>query len=235
MLDSLGELNQRHFDEMGDPETKTTIAQQEMAFRMQTSVPELTDVSSESTETMEMYGPEVDQPGSYARNCLLARRMAERGVRFIQLFHRGWDHHTRLPENMRGQCEDVDQPTAALLHRLETAWPARGYACRVLWRIRSNCLWAKAISLQPIMVEIITPAASLHGWQAAAFVEVCSSVAQTTTATTSMKTPCTFGTYHATMLHLLGLNHEQLTFPYQGLDQKLTGVEECRVVDEIIS
>ena len=104
MLDSLGVLNQKHHYEIGDPEIQTTIAQQEMAFRMQSSVPELTDISEEPKNVLEMYGPEVNKPGSYARNCLLARRMAERNVRFVQLFHRGWDHHSNLPTHMRGQC-----------------------------------------------------------------------------------------------------------------------------------
>ena len=119
MLDSLATLNQHHHEQVGDPEVQTTIAQQEMAFRMQTSVPELSDISDESPETLAMYGPEVNTPGSYARNCLLARRMAERDVRFVQLFHRGWDHHSNLPNNLRGQCKDVDQPTTALLRDLK--------------------------------------------------------------------------------------------------------------------
>ena len=120
MLDSLAALNRKHLSEIGDPEIQTTITQQEMAFRMQSSVPELTDISKEPKEVLDMYGPEVNKLGSYARNCLLARRMAERDVRFVQLFHRGWDHHSSLPKNMRGQCKDVDQPTAALLKDLKT-------------------------------------------------------------------------------------------------------------------
>ena len=118
MLDTLADLNQKHYSEIGDPEIQTTIAQQEMAFRMQSSVPELTDISKESAETLAMYGPDVEKPGSYARNCLLARRMAERDVRFIQLFLRGWDHHTRLPDNMKVQCRDVDQLIASLIQYL---------------------------------------------------------------------------------------------------------------------
>ena len=112
MLDALGELNQTHFAAVGDREIQTTIAQQELAFRMQASVPELTDISGESEEVMNLYGPEVQKTGSFARNCLLARRMVERGVRFIQIFHRGWDHHTILPKQLPGQCFDVDQPSA---------------------------------------------------------------------------------------------------------------------------
>ncbi len=110
MLDLVTAMNREHAQEVGDPEINTTIAQQEMAFRMQTSVPELTDLSEESEDTLEMYGPEVRKSGSFARNCLLARRMVERDVRFVQLFHRGWDHHSNLPKKLRGQAYDVDQP-----------------------------------------------------------------------------------------------------------------------------
>src|SRR6185295_14810847 len=118
-LDELGALNQRHFDALGDPEIQTRVAQYEMAFRMQSSVPDLTDISKEPEDVLAMYGPEVKTPGTYASNCLLARRLAERDVRFVQLFHMGWDHHGGLPAAIRGQCRDTDQPTAALLTDLK--------------------------------------------------------------------------------------------------------------------
>ncbi|MHC4876466.1 MAG: DUF1501 domain-containing protein, partial [Planctomycetota bacterium] len=119
MLDTVGAVNRQHFQQIGDPEIETTIAQQEMAFRMQSSVPELTDVSGEPQHILDLYGPEVTKTGSFARNCLLARRMIERDVRFIQIFHRGWDHHTILPQQMPGQCFDIDQPCAALIQDLK--------------------------------------------------------------------------------------------------------------------
>ncbi len=119
MLELVTQLNQKHAAEIGDPEIQTTIAQQEMAFRMQVSVPELTNISSEPQHILEMYGPEVEKSGSFARNCLLARRMVERDVRFVQLYHRGWDHHAGLPGKMRAQCYDIDQPAAALLKDLK--------------------------------------------------------------------------------------------------------------------
>ncbi|MFK7736106.1 MAG: DUF1501 domain-containing protein, partial [Pirellulaceae bacterium] len=119
MLDTVGAVNRESYALLGDPEIETTIAQQEMAFRMQSSVPELTDVASETQSDLELYGPEVEKKGSFARNCLLARRMVERGVRFIQLFHRGWDHHSILPKQLTGQCFDVDQPCAALIQDLK--------------------------------------------------------------------------------------------------------------------
>src|SRR5208337_5346937 len=117
-LDDLARLNQLKLEEAGDPEIATRIAQYEMAYRMQTSVPELTDVSKEPDRIFELYGPDARKPGTYAANCLLARRLAERGVRFIQLFHRGWDQHTNLPKQIAGQCRDTDQASAALVQDL---------------------------------------------------------------------------------------------------------------------
>ena len=119
MLDLVSDLNQQHLQEIGDPEIMTTIAQQQMAFRMQSSVPELTDLSGEPEHVLAQYGPEVHKSGSFARNCLLARRMVERGVRFIQLFHRGWDDHVGLPKKLRGQAYDVDQAAAGLISDLK--------------------------------------------------------------------------------------------------------------------
>ena len=108
-LDAISRINQEEFRQFADPETQTRIAQYEMAFRMQTSVPELTDISNEPKHVLDMYGPDVHKPGTFARCCLLARRMAERGVRFVQIFHRGWDQHGNLPGDLPNQCRDVDQ------------------------------------------------------------------------------------------------------------------------------
>ena len=118
-LDDLAEMNQANLQEYHDPEITTQISQYEMAFKMQTSVPELTDLSKESERTFELYGPDSKKPGTFAANCLLARRLAERNVRFIQLFHRGWDQHTKLPEQIRGQARDTDQASAALITDLK--------------------------------------------------------------------------------------------------------------------
>src|SRR5438094_856170 len=118
-LDDLAKLNQLKLEEFGDPEIATRIAQYEMAYRMQTSVPELTDLSKEPEHVFTLYGPDAKKPGTFANNCLLARRLAERGVRFIQLFHRGWDQHTTLPKQITGQCRDTDQPSAALITDLK--------------------------------------------------------------------------------------------------------------------
>ncbi|MDP1798085.1 MAG: DUF1501 domain-containing protein, partial [Planctomycetaceae bacterium] len=119
MLDALAKLNQRQFDHLGDPEIQTRIAQYEMAFRMQSSVPDLTDLKTETAATLDSYGPEVLKPGTFAASALLARRMIERGVRAVQILHRGWDQHGNLPRDITSQCYDTDQPTAALLHDLK--------------------------------------------------------------------------------------------------------------------
>ncbi|MBM3774026.1 MAG: DUF1501 domain-containing protein, partial [Acidobacteria bacterium] len=118
-LDDLARLNEMKLADFGDPEISTRIAQYEMAYRMQKSVPELTDLSKEPERTFELYGPESRKPGTFAANCLLARRLAERGVRFIQLFHRGWDQHSKLPKALPGQAHDIDQPSAGLIRDLE--------------------------------------------------------------------------------------------------------------------
>ena len=234
MLDSLGELNQKHFTEIGDPEIQTTIAQQEMAFRMQTSVPELTDISDESPETLAMYGPEVINPGSYARNCLLARRMAERDVRFIQLFHRGWDHHTRLPENLVGQCQDIDQPTTALLADLEqrglledTLVVFAGEFGRTVFCQGTLTHDTYGRDHHPRCFTAILAGGGIKGGMRYGQTDEFSY--------NVVADPVHVRDLHATMLHLLGVDHQKLTFPYQGLEQKLTGVEPSRVVKEIIA
>ena len=119
MLDDLAKLNNFKLEETGDPEIATRISQYEMAFRMQASVPELTDISQEPKHVLDMYGPEATQPGSFAYNCLLARRLAERGVRFIQLYHRAWDHHAALPKEIRKACLEADQPSARIKRNIE--------------------------------------------------------------------------------------------------------------------
>ena len=234
MLDSLGQLNQKHFSEIGDPEIETTIAQQEMAFRMQTSVPNLTDISDETPETLEMYGPDIDKPGSYARNCLLARRMAERDVRFIQLFHRGWDHHSRLPENLAGQCQDVDQPTAALLADLkqrgllkDTLVVFAGEFGRTVYGQGNLTADNYGRDHHPrCFTALLAGGGVKGGFEFGTTDDFSYNVIEDSVHVRDL---------HATMLHLLGIDHARLTFPFQGLDQKLTGVEAARVVKEIIA
>jgi uncharacterized protein (DUF1501 family) len=230
----LAELNQTHFSEVGDPEIQTTIAQQEMAFRMQSSVPELTDISTETEQTLAMYGPDVHKPGSYARNCLLARRMAERDVRFIQLFHRGWDHHSRLPDNITGQCLDVDQPTAALLKDLEqrnllddTLVVFSGEFGRTVYGQGDLTLDNYGRDHHP---------RCFTAWFAGGGIKGGMHYGKTDEFSYNVvENPVHVRDLHATMLHLLGIDHTKLTFQFQGLDQKITGVEQCRVVTEIFS
>ena len=234
MLDALGELNQKHHYEIGDPEIQTTIAQQEMAFRMQSSVPELTDISEEPKNVLEMYGPEVNKPGSYARNCLLARRMAERNVRFVQLFHRGWDHHTNLPTHMRGQCRDVDQPTAALIKDLKM----RGLLDDTLVVFAGEfgrTVFGQGNIARDNYGRDHHPCC-FSGWLSGGGIKGGMHYGKTDDFSYNVvENPVRVRDLHATMLHLLGVNHEQLTFPFQGLDQKLTGVEKARVVTDILS
>jgi hypothetical protein len=233
MLDALATLNNKHFSEIGDPEIQTTIAQQEMAFRMQASVPELTDISKESKEAMDVYGPDVHKPGSFARNCLLARRMAQRDVRFIQLFHRGWDHHTRLPDNLKGQCRDIDQPIAALIQDLknrdlfdDTLIVCVGEFGRTVYGQRDFTPDNYGRDHHP---------RCFSGWLAGGGVKGGIHYGKTDDFSYNVvENPVHVRDLHATMLHLLGVDHEKLTFPFQGLDQKLTGVLPARVIKDIL-
>ncbi len=233
MLDSLAALNRKHHLEIGDPEIQTTIAQQEMAFRMQSSVPELTDISKEPKNILEMYGPEVNKPGSYARNCLLARRMAEKNVRFVQLFHRGWDHHTNLPVHMRGQCRDVDQPTAALLKDLKMRGLLEDTLVVFAGEFGRTVFGQGNIARDNYGRDHHPRCFS--GWLAGGGIKGGIHYGETDDFSYNVvKDSVRVRDLHATMLHLLGVDHEQLTFPFQGLDQRLTGVEKARTVSEII-
>lgn len=234
MLDSLGELNRKHLSEIGDPEIETTIAQQEMAFRMQTSVPDLTDISDETQATLEMYGPDIDKPGSYARNCLLARRMAQRDVRFIQLFHRGWDHHSRLPENMVGQCRDVDQPTAALLADLKQRDLLKDTLVVFAGEFGRTVYCQGKLTAENYGRD--HHPRCFTAWLAGGGVKGGFEFGKTDDFSYNViEDSVHVRDLHATMLYLLGIDHSRLTFPFQGLDQKLTGVEAARVVKEIIA
>jgi uncharacterized protein (DUF1501 family) len=227
-------MNRKHHEEIGDPEIQTTIAQQEMAFRMQKSVPELADISGEPKDVLERYGPEVSKPGSYARNCLLARRMAERNVRFVQLFHRGWDHHSSLPGNMRGQCQDVDQPTAALLSDLKT----RGLLDDTLVVFAGEfgrTVFGQGNIARDNYGRDHHPRC-FSGWLAGGGIKGGMHYGRTDDFSYNVvEDPVHVRDLHATMLHLLGVDHRRLSFPFQGLNQRLTGVEKSRVIKEIIT
>ena len=233
MLDVTGELNKKHFSEIGDNEIQTTIAQQEMAFRMQASVPELTDIAGESKCDMDLYGPEVHKNGSFARNCLLARRMVERGVRFVQLFHRGWDHHSILPKQLPGQAFDIDQPFAGLIQDLksrglfdDTLIVLAGEFGRTSYGQGKLTKEDYGRDHHPRCFSGMLAGGGIQGGiEYGETDEFCYNVAHNSVPIRNL---------HATLLHQLGINHEKLSFQFQGLDQRLTGVEPASVVKGIL-
>ncbi|MDF1799427.1 MAG: DUF1501 domain-containing protein [Planctomycetota bacterium] len=232
-LDLVAALNEKEAERTLDPEVATRVAQYEMAYRMQMSVPELTDFSNESEETLAMYGPEVKKPGTFAANCLLARRLAERGVRFVQLFMRGWDAHSNLPSELRLQSDAVDQPQAALIRDLKQ----RGLLddTIVLWsgefgrtvysqgtlteenygrdhHPRAFTTWVAGGGFQP---GIVHGATDDYGYNI-------------------VRDPVSVHDLHATLLNQLGFDHEQLGYRTEGRDMRLTDVFG-RVVPELIT
>ena len=223
MLDELAVLNEHAFENKGDEEIQSRIAQYEMAFRMQTSVPELTDVSEEPEHILEMYGPEARKPGTFAANALLARRLAERGVRFIQLFHMGWDQHSALPKQLPGQCYDVDQASAALVKDLEQ----RGLLDEtlVVW----GGEFGRTIYSQGELSET-TYGRDHHPrcftiWMAGGGIKPGTSYGATDDYSYNIvENPVSVHDLHATILHLLGIDHERLTYRFQGRDYRLTDV-----------
>jgi len=234
MLDLVTNLNRKHLDEIGDPEIQTTISQQEMAFRMQSSVPELTDLSNEPEHILDLYGPEVQKPGSFARNCLLARRMMERDVRFVQLFHRGWDHHSNLPKKLRGQTYDVDQPAAALLADLKQ----RGMLDDTLVVFGGEfgrTTFGQGKLARDNYGRDHHPRC-FSTWMAGGGVKGGMTHGQTDDYSYNVVAdPVHVRDFNATILHQLGIDHQRLTFPFLGLDQRLTGVEETHVIKKILS
>jgi hypothetical protein len=234
MLDSLNALNQRNYERFGDPETQTRIAQYEMAFRMQASVPDLINISDEAASTLEMYGPDVSTPGTFAHSALLARRLVERGVRVVQLCHRGWDQHGSLPYQLGNQCKQTDQPAAALLRDLKQ----RGLLDRtlVVWggefgrtvysqgnltkddygrdhHPRNFCMWLAGGGVKRGFVYGETDDFSYN----------------------IVDKPAHINDLNATILKCMGVDHTRLSFKFQGLDQKLTGVENPQVIDELLA
>lgn len=223
MLDSVAQLNKHKLNQVGDPEIATRIAQYEMAFRMQTSVPELIDISKEPSAVLEMYGPAVKRVGSFAYNCLLARRLAERGVRFVELFHMGWDHHDTLPRRMRLQAQDIDQPSAALIKDLKQ----RGMLDDTL------VVWGGEFGRTVYSQGDLT--ADNYGrdhhprcfsvWMAGAGVKKGITHGKTDDFSYNIvENPVSVHDLHATMLHLLGIDHTRLTYRHLGRDFRLTDV-----------
>ena len=234
MLDSLAKFNHAAHAEHGDPETLTRIAQYEMAFRMQTSVPELTDFGSESEATLALYGPEVKQPGTFAASCLLARRLAERNVRCVQILHRGWDQHSNLPTDHKLQCQDMDQACYGLITDLKQ----RGLLEDTL------VIWAGEFGRTVYSQGTLTQAnygrdhhpRCFSVWMAGGGVKKGFVFGETDDFSYNItKDPVSLYDLNATLLQCLGIDHARFSFKSQGLDQRLTGVEPARVVREILS
>lgn len=236
MLDGLNSLNQLTYDKFGDPETQARIAQYEMAFRMQSEVPDLMAVEKETQHVQDMYGPDVQKPGSFARNCLLARRMVEKGVRYVQLFHRGWDQHGSLPSKIRQQCGDIDQASAGLIKDLKQ----RGMLddTLVVW----GGEFGRTIYSQGKLTKD-NHGRDHHGrcftiWMAGAGIKRGFEYGLTDDHSYNIlgNTGVHIRDMNATILNQLGIDHQRLTYKFQGLDQRLTGVEEpAHVVKEILS
>ena len=227
-LDRLDQLNRQHFDQLGDPEIQTRISQYEMAFRMQSSVPDLLRVADEPAHVLEKYGPDVKRPGSYAANCLLARRLAERDVRFIQLFHMGWDHHGGLPNAIKLQCRDTDQPTKALIEDLkerglfeDTLIVWGGEFGRTVYSQGALSADNYGRDHHPRCFTTLITGAGVRGGHV---------VGQTDEYGYNItQDPVHVHDLNATILHLLGIDHTRLTYRFQGRDYRLTDIHGTRV------
>ncbi len=223
-LDAIAQLNERKHQEFGDGEIATRIAQYEMAYRMQTSVPELADFSDESQATLEMYGPQVKEPGTFAHHCLMARRLVERGVRCVQLMHAGWDQHGSLTTELYTQCKDTDQPSAALVKDLK----ARGLLDETL------VIWGGEFGRTPFLQGNINDRPkwgrdhhpyAFTLWMAGGGIKPGISYGESDELGMSVaKDPVHVHDFQATLLHLLGIDHERLTYRFQGRYFRLTDV-----------
>ena len=245
VLDAVAALNGRRAEQTGDPEIEARIAQYEMAFRMQTSVPDLTDLSDEPQHILDMYGPEVLKPGSFAQSCLLARRMAERNVRCVQIFHRGWDQHGNIAGDLPKQTKDVDQPSWALVQDLKQ----RGLLddTLVFWggEFGRTVYCQGALSEQnygrdhhPGCFSVWLAGGGIQG--GTNYGQTCDYGSNIVDANGQLSHRFEDGAVHvrdlnATVLHQLGIDHERLSVPFRGLDNRLTGVEEAHVVRGILS
>ena len=234
MLDALGQLNQRGFEKFGDPEIQTRIAQYEMAFRMQSSVPDLVNLSDESQATLDLYGADVKRSGSFTHSALMARRLVERGVRVVQIMHRGWDQHGSLPAQLGNQCKDTDQGVGALIADLKQ----RGLLESTL------VVWGGEFGRTVYSQGTLT--ATDYGrdhhprnfcmWMAGGGIKGGISLGETDEFSYNIvESPVHLNELNATILHCMGIDHSRFTFPSQGLDMRLTGVEPAHAVKELLS
>ncbi len=233
MLDALEELNQQQLSEVGDPDIQARISQYEMAFRMQSSVPELTDLRKESESTFEKYGPDSKKEGTFAYNCLMARRLAERGTRFTQIFHRGWDQHFKLPKDLPNQCRDIDQPVAALINDLKE----RGLFddTLIVW----GGEFGRTIYCQGKLTQ--TEYGRDHHpkcftmWMAGGGVKPGIVHGETDEVSYNVvHNPVHIHEINATILHLMGIDAWRFSMPFQGLDARLTGATRAEPVSDIM-
>jgi hypothetical protein len=231
MLDDLAALNKLRHAEVHDPEIETRIAQYEMAYRMQAAVPKIVDLSDEPESTFALYGEEARRPGTYAYNCLMARRMAEKDVRFIQLFHRGWDQHSALVPDLTSQCKDTDQASAGLITDLKQ----RGLLDDTL------VIWGGEFGRSAYSQGKLGTGRDHHGrcfsiWMAGGGVRGGITYGATDDfGYNVVENPVHIRDLNATILHCLGIDHDRFSFKFQGLSQKLTGVEEAHAVKAILS
>jgi Protein of unknown function (DUF1501) len=233
-LDGLKQLNEMKLAELGDPETQTRIAQYEMAYRMQTSVPDLTDLAKEDAKTLESYGPDVKKPGTFAYTALMARKLVEKGVRFVQVYHNNWDHHGNLAGRMPDQCRDVDQPCWALIQDLKK----RGMldSTLVIWGGEFGRTIYSQGGLSKTNYGRDHHPRCYTIWMAGGGIKGGTVYGETDDFSYNIvKDPCHLRDWHATILHLQGLDHERFSFRYQGLDQRLTGVEKANVIKKLLA
>ena len=233
-IKGINEMNELTYKELGDPETFTRIKQYEMAARMQASMPELTDLSKEPEHTFELYGEEARKPGSFANVALMARRLAERDVRFIQVYHNNWDHHGNVNGRMPSQCRDVDRPCYALINDLKE----RGMFddTLIIWGGEFGRTIYSQGGLSKTNYGRDHHPRCFTMWMAGGGTKGGSIYGETDDFSYNiMKDPLHICDFHATILHLLGYDHERFTVKYQGLNQRLTGVEQAKVIKELLA
>jgi len=233
-IDSLNKLNEINFNALGDPETQTRIRQYEMAFRMQASVPELTDIAQEPDHIYKLYGEAAKKPGTFANTALMTRRLAERGVRFIQVYHNNWDHHANVSGRMPDQCRDVDRPCYALLEDLKQ----RGMLedTLVIWGGEFGRTIYSQGKLSKENYGRDHHPRCFSMWMAGGGAKGGAIYGETDDFSYNIvKDPLHIRDFHATVLHLLGMDHERFTFKFQGLEQRLTGVEPAHVINDLLA
>lgn len=233
MLDALAELNAHRFEQLHDPEIQTRIAQYEMAFRMQASVPDLVNFQSETKSVLDLYGPEVHKPGTFASSALLARRMVERGVRVVQILHRGWDQHGNIAGDLPAQCRDVDQASAGLLQDLKNHGLLD--STLVVWggEFGRTVYCQGGLTRENYGRDHHPRCFSM--WMAGGGIRGGTSYGETDDFSYNVvENPVHVNDLNATILHCMGIDHERLSYLYQGLEQRLTGVEPQRVLKEIL-